>query len=203
MSERIPGAGRIDQIDWNATRIAELTALWNEGLRTGEISRRMGIGRCALIGKAHRLGLPGRPNPIKRGRLPVRAPRTTPSNSGLRPGKASAAHRAPAKAAVATGPVASAGVSSQNSAPMPEGPLDGIGVLFGTARRDQCAWPLWDDATPRDDRRVCGCKVAPHEDGRLRAYCQAHAKVGVSRVPHWRPRTELPDAPGAFAKRFA
>ena len=58
-----------------------LRVLWDEGHSTSEIGRRMDITKNAVIGKAHRLGLPARPSPI-RGRVPgapqiKRAPRVT------------------------------------------------------------------------------------------------------------------------------
>lgn len=53
-----------------------LTRLWDEGLTTAEIGRQLGIKKNAVIGKAHRMGLPARPSPI----LP---PRETPRQSAF------------------------------------------------------------------------------------------------------------------------
>lgn len=50
---------------WNDARIAELGRLWQEGLSTAEIGRRLGISKNAVVGKAHRLNLPSRPSPIR------------------------------------------------------------------------------------------------------------------------------------------
>lgn len=58
---------------WNDERIEELKALWAEGLTTGEIGKRLGVSKNAVVGKAHRLGLQGRPSPIKRDRQPRQA----------------------------------------------------------------------------------------------------------------------------------
>ena len=57
---------------WTADRIAEVTRLWNQGLTTAEIGKLVGVSKNAIVGKAHRLGLPPRPSPIKR---EARAPR--------------------------------------------------------------------------------------------------------------------------------
>lgn len=46
--------------DWTPDRIATLMALWNEGLTTSDIGRRLDITKNAVIGKVHRLGLPQR-----------------------------------------------------------------------------------------------------------------------------------------------
>ncbi|MBF0095505.1 MAG: global cell cycle regulator GcrA-like protein [Alphaproteobacteria bacterium] len=51
---------------WTDERIAELVRLWNEGLTTGEIGRQLDVSKNAVVGKAHRLGLTGRPSPIRR-----------------------------------------------------------------------------------------------------------------------------------------
>ena len=52
---------------WTDEQIEELKALWGEGLTTGDIGKRLGVSKNAVVGKAHRLGLQGRPSPIKRG----------------------------------------------------------------------------------------------------------------------------------------
>ena len=51
---------------WTPERIAEVTRLWSEGLTTAEIGKVVGITKNAVVGKAHRLGLPPRPSPIRR-----------------------------------------------------------------------------------------------------------------------------------------
>lgn len=65
-------------MDWTPERIAELTRLWNDGLATSEIGKRLGISKNAVVGKAHRLHLSARPSPIRRVIMRsaiVRAPR--------------------------------------------------------------------------------------------------------------------------------
>lgn len=51
---------------WTPERIAEVTRLWDEGLTTAEIGKIVGVSKNAVVGKAHRLGLPARPSPIRR-----------------------------------------------------------------------------------------------------------------------------------------
>lgn len=58
---------------WNDEKIAKLKKLWQEGLTTGEIGKRLGVSKNAVVGKAHRLGLKGRPSPIKRPDSPAAA----------------------------------------------------------------------------------------------------------------------------------
>ena len=51
---------------WTDKKILDLKSLWVKGLTTLEIGKRLGISKNAVVGKAHRLGLKGRPSPIKR-----------------------------------------------------------------------------------------------------------------------------------------
>lgn len=50
---------------WTVERVAELGRLWQEGLSTSEIGRRLGLTKNAVVGKAHRLALQPRPSPLK------------------------------------------------------------------------------------------------------------------------------------------
>jgi len=42
---------------WTPDRIEMLTRLWEEGVTTAEIGRRIGVTKNAVIGKVHRIGL--------------------------------------------------------------------------------------------------------------------------------------------------
>ena len=53
-------------MEWAEETILRLRQLWDEGHSTVEIGRRMGISKNAVVGKVHRLDLPGRPSPIRR-----------------------------------------------------------------------------------------------------------------------------------------
>ena len=51
---------------WTDEQVEELKRLWDQGLTTGEIGKALGVSKNAVVGKAHRLGLNGRPSPIRR-----------------------------------------------------------------------------------------------------------------------------------------
>ena len=51
---------------WTEEMVEELKRLWDEGVTTGEIGRRLNISKNSIVGKVHRLGLSGRPSPIKK-----------------------------------------------------------------------------------------------------------------------------------------
>ena len=59
---------------WTSERIEALTKLWEEGVPTGEMGRRIGVSKNAIIGKVHRLGLVPRlvlDKPVRRGNNPI------------------------------------------------------------------------------------------------------------------------------------
>lgn len=67
----------IRHIDWTPALIERLTQLWSDGLTCSEIAAQIpGTTRSSCIGKIHRLGLPGRPSPV---RASGNAPRKRPS----------------------------------------------------------------------------------------------------------------------------
>ncbi len=63
-------------MEWSSERIEQLRSLWHDGLSASQIATHLGgITRNAVIGKAHRLGLTGRPSPIKNRSASVARPR--------------------------------------------------------------------------------------------------------------------------------
>ena len=53
--------------DWTEERMELLRSLWGAGRTASEIAEIIGeVSRNSVIGKAHRLGLSGRPSPIKK-----------------------------------------------------------------------------------------------------------------------------------------
>ena len=55
-------------MSWTDERIAVLKKMWKSGSSAADIAKELGKGvtRNAVIGKAHRMGLSGRPSPIKK-----------------------------------------------------------------------------------------------------------------------------------------
>lgn len=51
---------------WTDEMVVDLRKMWADGLTTGEIAKRLGVSKNAIVGKVHRLGLSGRPSPIKK-----------------------------------------------------------------------------------------------------------------------------------------
>lgn len=57
--EPIEEAGAVLRIEptWTPERLEQLKLLWEEGVTTAEIGRRIGVSKNAVIGKVHRIGL--------------------------------------------------------------------------------------------------------------------------------------------------
>lgn len=53
-------------MEWTDEIVARLRELWAQGLSTAEIGRQLNVTKNAVVGKAHRLGLEGRPSPIRK-----------------------------------------------------------------------------------------------------------------------------------------
>ena len=58
--------------EWTPTRVSILIALWNEGLTTSAIGKKLGVTKNAVVGKVHRLGLPSRGSPIRKKPEPIK-----------------------------------------------------------------------------------------------------------------------------------
>jgi GcrA cell cycle regulator len=62
-------------MEWTEERVSKLKALWGEGRTASQIATMLGdVTRNAVIGKAHRLGLKGRPSPIRKEKTVVQKP---------------------------------------------------------------------------------------------------------------------------------
>jgi GcrA cell cycle regulator len=60
----------MDAITWTPERVEMLNRLWDEGLPSAEIGRRLGLTKNAVIGKVHRIALS--PRVIKEAPAPQR-----------------------------------------------------------------------------------------------------------------------------------
>src|SRR5258707_15855415 len=72
-------------MEWAEETIVRLRTLWDEGLSTAEIGRRLGVSKNAVVGKAHRLDLPARPSPVRRDGGSRRATRRSAPRLGAAP----------------------------------------------------------------------------------------------------------------------
>jgi GcrA cell cycle regulator len=154
-------------MDWTATTIDVLRALWDEGHSTAEIGRRMGVTKNAIVGKAHRLDLPARASPIRRQDAegarssgPRRKPAPARSDLAASPARRPAPQMPPVPAAAASAPAAAATAAMRS---------------FPRASLRSCCWPIGEPG--KRDFRFCGAEA---DAGR--PYCAHHAAVAYVRV---------------------
>lgn len=165
-------------MSWTDERIALLKKMWKDGKSAAEIAKTLGKGvtRNAVIGKAHRMGLSGRPSPIKKPAAPKKEPAAKKERATASP----AAPAVPAgrgKKAAPTPPAATAKASAQLNKEVEElksiqkeiVPLGGGVALIDLTER-MCKWPIGD---PRDaDFTFCGRGIRPGTP-----YCPDHAAM--------------------------
>jgi GcrA cell cycle regulator len=166
-----------DKISWTDDRISLLKRMWKEGKSAAEIAKAVGKGvtRNAVIGKAHRMGLSGRPSPIKKpeGAAPAKkaaAPAASPSRKEppkAAPGRKSAAP-APAQHGFKSSPPLREPEETRKFEKEEVPPGGGVALIELTER--MCKWPIGD---PRDaDFVFCGLAIRPGTP-----YCPQHAAM--------------------------
>lgn len=136
--------------EWTPDVIQRLRTLWAEGHSTAKIGNRLGFSKNAIVGKAHRLKLPGRPSPIQRGRGIPRQPKVR------RP----VAPPAFTITTISPTPPASERVFERAKAVTPACPCG----------QRSCCWPIGEPG--RAGFRFC---EGPVESAR--PYCTAHSEV--------------------------
>ena len=155
--------------DWTDERITQLAALWAEGHSASEIGRRLGISKHAVVGKSHRLNLPGRPSPILARdpacpKPPKRAP-ALPGQAAGRPGHGAIRGKTLAPVSV----------------PLP--PL--LPFVSRPGRVTQCCWPIGNPG--ERGFRFCEAATVP-----AKSYCRAHCDIAYTRS-HPMPEGFVPD----------
>jgi hypothetical protein len=179
---------------WDAAQKQRLTELWAQddgALSTGEIGRRMGFSKNAIVGKAHRLGLPSRPSPIIRAGAPrpPRPRRAPPADPTLPPLPSAAAPAPIADAAPQVVQLPETTVTwFGDRRPMREKPGRRIAIRGVTLAqlpsavpakvpapapvpagpRGDCRWPMWGDRERARDAERAGRKLWCGEPVRLK-----------------------------------
>lgn len=181
-------------MSWTDERIATLKKMWLQGKSASEIAEKLGgVTRNAVIGKAHRLNLSGRPSPIKKVVAPKKgsaAPAAAPAAKKPAPVAAPKAKPAPApkaapKAAAPAPMAAPAKMPQRSSGNGPGKPPEIVqlaALANATSRADGkiisilelserlCRWPVGD---PRDGNfGYCGAdSYGSHP------YCAEHVAI--------------------------
>ena len=169
-------------MEWSSERIEQLRSLWHDGLSASQIATSLGgITRNAVIGKAHRLGLTGRPSPIKNRSASVARPR---------PPRRPRVQHVPQPRMIAAAPVAPA----RHVEPIHKHVEieDGPGATILTLTDRICKWPIGDPRHP--DFHFCGRGSAEGLP-----YCADHARRAYQ--PPARRSGERDEAQRMMARR--
>ena len=141
-------------VEWTPERIKVLIGLWEEGLPTSEIGRRLGVTKNAVVGKVHRLGLKKRASPIRQ------APTGTTQPKKVRPAPRAQQAEAPAEV--------------QAAAPRAVKPTGDV-VKLEELTSTMCCWPEGEPGT--EDFHFCGRPSVPEKP-----YCEEHCARAYVKV---------------------
>lgn len=181
---------------WTDEMVEELKRLWAEGVTTGEIGRRLNISKNSIVGKVHRLGLSGRPSPIKKkADSPAKEPTTAKEKPAKKPvakeEKKPVEPKAPSTPSKPATPMPKADPKPQPQADKPASVstpneediklAKSLNVLADNQPKKEflsltdldnhtCRWPIGD---PKDENfHFCGKKVRIGQ-----TYCEEHSAV--------------------------
>lgn len=160
---------------WTEQMVEDLRKMWKEGLTTGEIGKRLNVSKNSIVGKVHRLGLSGRPSPIKKKSEDNTA-------NAAKEAKAPAAEKAEKKTVEPVKPAAPAKALPQKAAEPAAKEFEPRLAHKEPAKKHNgfvsltdldchtCRWPIGD---PKDENfHFCGKKIKIGQ-----TYCDEHASV--------------------------
>ena len=167
-------------MNWTDERVEKLKKLWSEGLSASQIAAQLGgVSRNAVIGKVHRLNLPGRAKAggTQTAARPKRPAQATPrpSNFAARPVAAVRPVARPAGNTIAKEEIDADFETQVETLPVP---TSGNGVVVPMSRRLEltqltertCKWPIGDPLN--DDFHFCG-----NESPDNSPYCTYHQRL--------------------------
>ena len=154
---------------WTDQMVEDLKRMWEEGLTTGEIGKRLGVSKNSIVGKVHRLQLSGRPSPIKKKNAPAEENTTPKAAKAEKPApqiNKPKEEKAPTKEEEVV-----VEVSAPISVPEPKIQVKPSGkTMLTDLDNHTCRWPIGD---PKDENfHFCGRKVKIGQ-----TYCEEHANI--------------------------
>lgn len=155
---------------WTVGETDQLRQLWAEGHSSAEIGRRLGRTKNAVVGRVHRLALPGRLSPIKGERKPQ-----APRKELALPRSERGGNRGGLGAMIGN-TLQLLGAAPTVPAPLPT-PAPPDPPIIIVRKSQPCCWPVGEPRTP--EFRYCDAPGVPG-----RSYCAEHeAKAWVTRPP--------------------
>ncbi|WP_411034564.1 GcrA family cell cycle regulator [Shinella sp. BYT-45] len=164
-------------MNWTDERVEKLKKLWSEGLSASQIAAQLGgVSRNAVIGKVHRLNLPGR---AKAGGTQSASRPKRPAAAAPRPSNfAARAVTARTVARPAGNTIAKEEIDFDAQSDQLPVPANGNAVVVPMSRRLEltqltertCKWPIGDPLN--DDFHFCG-----NESPDNSPYCTYHQRL--------------------------
>ncbi len=167
------GVYRRTRFDWNAERIALLRQRWAEGASASAIGRALGVSRCAILGKVHRLKLA---QPEFKRQHPDKVKARRRLSRALRPRAPRPRHRRERAPSALLAAFAALGLETSFALADPHQAHQHADTAFGPACSllelgdATCRWPVGDPG--RAHFAFCG--AAPF---RRYPYCLAHCLI--------------------------
>jgi len=162
---------------WSEETILRLKELWDQGLSTAEIGRRLGVSKNAIVGKAHRLDLTARPSPIRR-EPSARTERPAPPvrlDGPTLPPLPSASSPVASVPAIRPSPLPAQRIPVP-ARPIPVQPVRAVAAPPAVRRSaPACCWPIGEPG--KKDFRFCD---DPSVIGK--PYCEEHARLAYVRI---------------------
>ncbi len=166
-------------MNWTDERVEKLKRLWAEGLSASQIAAQLGgVSRNAVIGKVHRLSLPGRAKAGGSVATTRTAKRTAtpPRAQSYAPRVTTRTVARPAGANMLKEEIEIEGIEEIDIAPASNVvvPISRRLALTELTERT-CKWPIGDPM--KDDFHFCGCESSDNSP-----YCNYHAKLAYQPV---------------------
>ena len=164
---------------WTDKKIEKLKQLWEKGVPTAEIGKRLDFSKNAIVGKVHRLGLSNRNSPIKTSSNKVEKVK---KNTSKKVEEVVSTSVKKAKVTPVKTPVSKVETKEKFEKTKNESQKTSLkqskkavleGVSLSELTFDRCCWPL-DDANS-DEFRFCGKKVFKN-----RPYCLEHCAMAYT-----------------------
>jgi GcrA cell cycle regulator len=156
-------------MEWTEETIESLRTLWAEGLSTAEIGRRLGVSKNAVVGKAHRLDLPARPSPIRRGGPGSGTPRRSA------PRRVAGPTLPPLSSTQMLAPLGHTALGPPRPRPVVPPPRVQTPPPRPYGRLVACCWPIGEPGTA--GFRFCDAQSEPGKP-----YCEEHARLAYVKV---------------------
>lgn len=159
---------------WTDEMVDQLRAMWADGLTTGEIGKRLGVSKNSIVGKVHRLGLSGRPSPIKKKEVdPSAEASAKPIKEKVQKEKIEVkAPKAKIEKTVAeSSSTSKPQINTRIEASASTSPRHNYGkAMLTDLDNHTCRWPVGD---PKDENfHFCGKKVRIGQ-----TYCDEHSSI--------------------------